>query len=303
MSAAAERDSITVVVVTFNSRPLLADLIESLPAGMDGAGPWQLVVADNASSDGTVELLRELAPQTLIVEMGRNAGYAAGINAGVRAVDANGPVLVLNPDVRLQPGSVRILRETLTRPGTGIAVPRLLNGHGDLIHSLRREPTILRALGQSLLGGAGAARWSMLLDEVRADEEYRRPNTADWASGPAMLLSRECLTTVGPWDESYFLYSEETDFALRARDRGFILRYEPTAVVTHLEGESMENPWLFSLLTLNRIRLYRRRHGPVATAVYWLAVFAGELLRTLRGDPVHRAAAAAMLNPRHVYLP
>ena len=113
----------TVVVVTFNSAHLLADLFDSLPAGL-GDLPWRLVVADNASGDDSVAVVRRLAPTATVVPMGRNAGYAAGINAAVAAVGPGRATLVLNPDVRLAPGCVPELLRALDEDGVGIAVPR-----------------------------------------------------------------------------------------------------------------------------------------------------------------------------------
>jgi GT2 family glycosyltransferase len=108
-----------------------------------------------------------------------------------------------------------------------------------------------------------------------------------------MLVPLEVTRAVGPWDETYFLYSEETDFALRAADAGYALRFTPESEVVHFEGESHESAALFSLLTRNRVKLYRSRHGVVSTAVFWLGVFVGEALRIAR--PTRRAAAAALL--------
>ncbi len=107
-----------------------------------------------------------------------------------------------------------------------------------------------------------------------------------------MLVSLEVSTAIGPWDETYFLYSEETDFALRAADAGYELRFTPTAEVVHFEGESHDSTALFSLLTRNRVKLYRSRHGAIPSAAFWLGVLVGELLRVAR--PTRRAAAAAL---------
>ena len=81
-----------------------------------------------------------------------------------------------------------------------------------------------------------------------------------------MLISSACMRKVGPWDESYFLYSEETDFCARARAAGFTLLFEPEAEAVHLGGDSGVSPPLHALLTVNRGRFYRRSHGPVAGA-------------------------------------
>ena len=90
--------------------------------------------------------------------MGRNAGYAAGINAAVRAAPPHSAILVLNPDVRLMPGCVAELLDAL-RPGTGLAVPRLVDAKSELIESMRREPTVLRAWGDATLGARRAGRY------------------------------------------------------------------------------------------------------------------------------------------------
>ena len=296
------REVVAVVVVTYHSEPLLADLLASLPAGLAGL-EWHLTVADNGSTDGTVPTLRRLAPEATVVEMGANRGYAAGVNAAVAAARPHTAVLVLNPDVRLDPGCVPRLLDTLRRPGTGIAVPRLRDGHGRLIPSLRREPTILRAVGDLVLGAERAGRLRALGEVVTDPRCYRRPATADWAEGSTLLISADCWRACGPWEESFFLYSEETDFALRARDAGYATRFNPDAGAVHLEGDSRRSPALWALLARNRVRLYRRRHGPVASAGFFLAVLLREGSRAAIGRRQSRAAVRALLRPRASGLP
>jgi GT2 family glycosyltransferase/glycosyltransferase involved in cell wall biosynthesis len=287
--------ALIVALVTYNSEAVLGGCLESLDVAAAHAGPWRLVVADNASADGSVALVEALAPEATVVRLPRNLGYAAGVNAAIAAAPGAGPVLVLNPDVRLEPEAlVRMLR-ALDRPGTGIAVPRLEDAAGRLQHSLRREPTVLRALGQALFGER-SGRIPLLGETVTRGGAYTRPVSADWATGAAMLISRACLDTVGPWDESYFLYSEETDFALRARDAGFALRHVPDACAVHLGGESESSPLLWSILTVNRVRLYRRRHGRASAAAFAGAVLLGEAIRAFGGDARHRAALRAVLH-------
>jgi N-acetylglucosaminyl-diphospho-decaprenol L-rhamnosyltransferase len=83
-----------------------------------------------------------------------------------------------------------------------------------------------------------------------------------------MLVTRDCAETTGPWDESFFLYSEETDFAERARRAGFRIVYEPAALVTHTGGDSMTSPRLRSMLALNSVRYFRRRHGRIRSGAF-----------------------------------
>jgi GT2 family glycosyltransferase/glycosyltransferase involved in cell wall biosynthesis len=289
---------VTVVIVTYNSAAVLPACLDSLPDGMAGV-PYELVVADNASTDAGPELVATLAPAAKVVDLGRNQGYAAGINAAVRAAAPSDAVLVLNPDIRLGSGSVHPLLAALARPGTGIAVPRLVDVDGRLQYSLRREPTVLRALVEALLGGRRARRLGLLSEVVGRPASYEQPRTSHWATGAAMLISRSCLEAVGPWDESFFLYSEETEFALRARDAGFALRYVPKAVFVHLGGEGATDPRLWTLLTLNRVRLYRRRHGRTRAGAFLAAVTVNEALRATTGSTTHRAALGALLRGEH----
>ena len=116
------------------------------------------MVADNASTDGSLDLVRRRRPDARLIEVGRNLGYSAGINAAVAAAAPSDAVLILNPDVRLARGSVATLAAGLREPGVGIAAPRVTGPDGALDHSLRRDPTVLRALGEALLGGRLAGR-------------------------------------------------------------------------------------------------------------------------------------------------
>ncbi|SCG68618.1 glycosyltransferase [Micromonospora inositola] len=291
--------TVAVVVVTYNSEELLPDLLTALGPGLAGLS-WHLTVADNASADGTVATLRRLAPEATVVEMGRNAGYAAGINAAVAAAPPHTAILVLNPDVRLKPGCVETLTAVVGTSGTGIAVPHIVDGAGALIPTQRREPTILRALGDAVLGARKAGRYAILGEVVTDERRYAHETVTDWAEGSTVLISRECWQRCGPWDESFFLYSEETDFALRARDAGFVTRFVPDARAVHLEGDSRHSPKLWALLTLNRVRLYRRRHGLATTAVYWLVLLGREVSRALLGRQTSKAAVRDLLRPAKI---
>jgi len=191
---------------------------------------------------------------------------------------------------------VQKLLAALRTPGTGIAVPRLVDGDGRLIPTLRREPTILRTLGDALLGAGRAGRFPLLGEVVTDERRYVAEAVTDWAEGSTMLISGECWRRCAPWDESFFLYSEETDFALRARDAGFLTRFTPRARAVHLEGDSRQSPGLWALLTLNRVRLFRRRHGRVRTALYWSALVLRESSRAVLGRRPSRTATRALLS-------
>jgi GT2 family glycosyltransferase len=302
--------AIAVLVVTWNSAKVIDGLLASLRPGLDGLD-WHLVVADNDSADDTTARVEQWAKDNpglrcQVVNTGGNLGYAAGINAALAKAGQYDAALVLNPDIRLHPGAVAAMYEFIDEtapvgddagPRTGIVVPRVLDEDGNLAHSLRREPTLLRALGEATLG-ARAGRFAPLGELVMDESSYQRPAVADWATGAIMLISAACLNGCGPWDESFFLYSEETEFALRARDRGFLTRLAPRATATHIGGESKVSPELWTLLMSNRVKLYRRRHALPASVAYWGAALLREAPRAALGQERSRSAVKALLNTK-----
>ncbi|RZS44672.1 GT2 family glycosyltransferase [Herbihabitans rhizosphaerae] len=293
---------LAVVVVTYNSAAVIEDCLAALPDALGDVGDTRVIVVDNDSTDDTVKVAKTYPVR--VIERGSNDGFAAGVNAGIDAATAAADgcdVLVLNADIRLAPGSVATLRDSLTRSPAGIAVPRLVGPDGELHPSLRRTPTVPRVLGEALLGGTRAGRLGVgeLMIGPRA---YAKARLVDWASGAAWLISRECLDVAGRLDERYLLYSEETDYMLRATAASFPVRYEPDAVATHLGGEVQSSSPLWTLLTANRVRLHRERHGRLAGVLMRLALILNEALRSVRGTPVdvarHRAALRGLIRLR-----
>lgn len=280
---------IAVVVVTYNSSRVVGDLLDSLPAALDGLGA-HIVVVDNGSSDDTCDVVLERADCTLI--RAENRGYSAGLNRGVREVASDGPILLLNPDVRMLPGSIPPMVAALDGARTAAVVPRLVDDRGELAHSLRREPTLTRALGFGRTGRAA-------LSETIVDQEfYDAAQVTDWATGAVMLLSRECYDVLGGWDESFFLYSEETDYCLRARDIGWLTRYEPAALAVHIGGQSGQSARIHAMQIVNRVRLFRRRHAPAPSLLYLLLAVASEASWLVRGNRKSSTAIKALLVPR-----
>lgn len=291
----ADARPVAVIIVTFNSASVLPPLLDSLPAGLAGIGGFDVIIADNDSRDGSAELAEAHPVHPKVIRMGRNAGYAAGINAAASIVHPDADLLILNPDLRLRAGAVRPLAEQTAKPTVGIAVPRnfLEDGRTDL--TLRHEPSILTAWAEALLGGALAARvgWGEIISEKAV---YDRSGPAEWATGSALFVSALARRVVGDWDETFFLYSEEVDYQRRMREAGFRIVYEPRSQVVHACGESGTNPRLYALMTANRIRYFARHHGMLATALFRLGIAVGQGARYWRGS-VHQAGLRSALMP------
>jgi N-acetylglucosaminyl-diphospho-decaprenol L-rhamnosyltransferase len=279
---------VAVIIVTHNSEHVVGDLLDSLPGALDGLSA-DIVVVDSGSTDGTADLLAARGGCRLV--RSANVGYAAGINRGVREAMSADAILVLNPDVRLYPGAIPPLIAALSQPAVGIVAPQVRSAQGQLQLSLRREPTLPRALGLT------RTKLAVFSEYVARPADYTRPCTVDWALGAVLLMSRKCYDTLGGWDETFFLYSEETDLALRARDHGLITRYEPASVAVHLGGESGRSNWTYAMQVINRARLYRRRHGTLASWCYYWLLVANELTRIPRGHRHAWPAARALLSP------
>jgi GT2 family glycosyltransferase len=154
----------------------------------------------------------------------------------------------------------------------------MVNPDGSLQPSLRRMPTVGRAVIEAVIGGNRAGRIGRLGELITDPRAYEQAGPVVWATGAAMLISVPAIRAVGPWDESFLLYSEETEYALRAADLGWSLWYEPDALIEHIGGDSGVNPTLAALLLVNKVKLFRRRRGPLAGAAYYLAVLLGGTL-------------------------
>jgi N-acetylglucosaminyl-diphospho-decaprenol L-rhamnosyltransferase len=290
---------VAAVIVTYNSAEVLAGCLQSLAEQHPPLAA--VVVADNASKDQSCYVAEQFTGRLpmLLVRTGRNGGYAAGVNAGIAALDLSrlDAVLVLNADCRVRRGALEVLASTLRSTGHGIAVPKLVHPDGTLWKSLRRKPSVGRALAEALLPGDLAGWVGPLGERVTDPRRYRRPGVAAWATGAAMLLSVPAMREVGPWDESFLLYSEETEYCMRASDKGWLTWYEPRAVFEHIGGISETTPRFASLLTVNKVMLFRRRHNPLHAAAYFAAVAAGETIRAIAGRPTSRASLMALLQP------
>jgi N-acetylglucosaminyl-diphospho-decaprenol L-rhamnosyltransferase len=277
-----------IVIVAYNSVQVIGGLLDSIPAAVDGLS-YEIVVVDNGSTDGTTEFLAARGNCHVVCSV--NTGYAGGINRGVQAGKSAEAILILNPDVRLQAKSVPPLVAALSEPDTGIIVPQVRSPSGSLERSLRREPSPLRALGLNW------TRVPAFSEYLGNSSDYDTPKRVDWALGAVMLMSRKCYDAVGGWDESFFLYSEETDLCLRARDTGFLTRYEPRSVVVHIGGGSGRDRRTHAMQIVNRVRLYRRRHGTLASWCYFWLTIASELSWLLRGQGHSWYAVLALIRP------
>jgi N-acetylglucosaminyl-diphospho-decaprenol L-rhamnosyltransferase len=221
------------VVVNYNAASHLPACLASLAAG----GITDVVVADNASVDGSQAVVAAVAPQATWLPLGANLGYGAAANRAAAGWPGR-DVLVCNPDLELRPGAAAALRRRLAAdPATGVVGPRLLNPDGSTYPSVRTFPDLVDAIGHGLLGMVAPAnpftrRYRML------DVDHSVAAEVDWVSGACLLVRREAWDAIGGFDARYFMYLEDVDLCWRAGRAGWRVAFEPAAEVVHVQGVS-----------------------------------------------------------------
>lgn len=286
---------VAVVIVTYNSADVLPGLLNSLESGLEGIDEFEVVVVDNDSRDGSADIamLHPIHPH--VIKTGRNGGYAAGINEASRIIDPSAHLLILNPDVRLLRKSVLPLLERLDDPMVGIAVPRNLMPDGATDRTLRREPSVVTSWSEAILGGRLSA-WLELGEMVDNAGVYDKDQLVDWASGCALLISARARHLAPQWDETFFLYSEETEYQRRVRNFGLSIAYVPQSSVLHIGGDYQVQTKLTALLTSNKIRYFQKYHGAIATTLFRLGIVIGAFLRFAKGK-TQRTALLIAISP------
>ncbi|HYH77962.1 MAG TPA: WecB/TagA/CpsF family glycosyltransferase, partial [Arthrobacter sp.] len=254
----ADHTDVAVLVVTYNSQDDIPVLLESLREETHDQS-IKVIVADNSPTPSTLLALAD-HPDVFAFATGGNLGYSGGINAAIEQAGTADAYLVLNPDMRVQRGSVRALRERMDTSGAAVVVPLLLDADGSTYPSLRREPSVSRAFGDAVMGSKLPGRPGWLSEMDFDPESYLHAHMVDWATGAALLIRPDVAELVGEWDEDYFLYSEETDFLHRVRGAGGDVWFEPKARMTHCRGGSGTSPALDALMATNRIRYIRKYH-------------------------------------------
>jgi GT2 family glycosyltransferase len=261
--------ALTIIIVSFNTRPELEDCLTSLVehrARVD----HEIVVVDNASSDGTAAALRDRWPDVRLIEPGRNVGFAAANNLGIRA-SAGEFVLLLNSDTLVRAGAIDTLFDQMRRsPEVAAAGPRIVDAGGKAELSFGRQIAPLTEARQKLLtrlheGGVGWAN-------RRVERLTRSRQFPDWASGACLMVRRCDAVAAGLLDERYFLYAEDVDFCAALRALGKRILFVPEAEIVHLRGRARASRPIASEQAYRHAHLaFYAKHHP--RWLPWLALY------------------------------
>ena len=254
---------VSIVIVNWNVRDLLRRCLRSIT--QYPVPSFEVIVVDNASTDGSVDMVRVEFPAVRLVVNSENRGFPGAINQGISLARGR-YVLLLNPDTELVGDAlgtmVAFADEHLD---VGVVGPQLLNADGSVQSSRRRFPTLATAFFESTWLQPYAPR-RLLERYYVGDQPDDRVQDVEWLMGAALMARREAIEQVGPMDERFFMYSEELDWCRRFREAGWRVVYLPTAQILHHEGKSSEQvlPARHIHFQTSKVRYFRKHHGHVA---------------------------------------
>jgi GT2 family glycosyltransferase len=275
--SACDVADLAVVIVSANDARWLERCLSSLLAHA-GTASLDLLVVDNASTDGTRELVAARFPAVRLISS-PNRGFAYGNNRGIESTSAR-YVLLLNPDTEVVDGTLGELVDALDdRRDVGLAGVRQHTSDGALYPTIRRFPSAARALGEALFAERWWATRSWAGERVLDRDIYEREHDCDWMSGSFMLVRREALISAGVLDERFFLYYEEPDLCLRIKRAGWRVRYLPSMTILHHANKSGVHPKLAAQDAFARRQYARKHFTPAHRALYLGAVALRHALR------------------------
>lgn len=262
---------LSIIIVSWNTAQLLMTCLQSIQTAQE-ADPKissEVIVVDNASSDGSAALVSTQFPYIKLIRNKENVGFARANNQGL-AISSGRYVMFLNSDTTVAPGTLTAICSFMDQhPNVGVLGPLICNPDGTLQESAFKAPTFLNSLGNLLFGNT---HQRLLLTFTNHYYDLRRPTNVGWVSGACLVIRRDCANLLGGWDESYFLYSEDVDICLRARQHGWDVVFAPIGAITHLRNQSsiQIREQAIQSVYLSRIQLRNRHWGALRCSLYCL---------------------------------
>ena len=279
-----------IIIVNWNTRDLLRRCLETVLAS-EGVS-YKVIVVDNASTDGSPDMVRDAFPQVELIASEINGGYPYGNNVGLRALGFHGPgevdadapryALLLNSDTEVPPDAfAQMVRYMDERPEIGMAGPKLVLTDGSLDLACRRSfPSPL----VSLYRFTGLSKWFPRHKQFgRYNMTFADPDDeleVDSVVGAYMQVRREAIAAVGLLDETFFMYGEDLDWAYRIKNAGWKVFYNPTVIVKHVKRASSSQSKRAQMEFNRAMLIFYRKHYRTTTPL-WLhgLILTGLLLK------------------------
>lgn len=270
---------LAVVIVTHDTRTRTLRLLEDLASDPDHRG-WEVVVIDNASADGTRDAIRQQYSWARVQRNDPGRGFAGGVNQGVALTSA--PVIVTpGPDTRVPVGTFGRLLEVLEGQPEVAAVGPLvrfpdgtIQKHG--MFAPRPATALIVLLGLGRLPGLRRE-----LDRYYGTHLAGAPSAVEQLTGACLMFRRAAFDAVGPFDERFFVYCEDVDWCLRARQAGWRLLFVPEVMITHEKAATSRADGAWTIRTYYRSlrAFYAKHHAPVAPRLLRWLMYAGSYVQ------------------------
>lgn len=271
MSAMTAPTTVSVLIVNWNAKAFLAECLASLSEEASRY-PLEVVVVDNASSDGSPEMVASRFPHVQLIRNPENLGFARANNIGLRACHGDYVALV-NSDVRVLPGCITQLVDFMARqPRIGMAGPKIIGADGQQQHSCRGAPNLWNMFCRALALDALFPGVPGLSGYLLGHWDHASTAEVDILSGCFWMVRREALSDVGPLDEGFFIYGEDMDWCKRFRDAGWKVVFFPEAQAIHYGGASSANSPVRFFIEKQRadLQYWAKHHSRLALRTYYL---------------------------------
>ena len=277
---------LSIVVVNFETPDYTLQCLRSIQANPPSC-PHEIILIDNGSEDGTLELVRAQVPGVICIETGQNWGFAKANNLGIR--NAQGKfVLLLNSDTKILDDSLdRLLRYIEKLPEVGAVGPRQLDGEGKLQLSWGHFPTLVSETFRKLLHHRLSFNDLRIRDYL--EEKYSESTRVDWISGSCLLARREVLLQAGLLDEHFFMYFEDIDLCRRIRDTGHEIHYHAEPTLIHYGGISAKKNLarIFVEYRRSQIHFTRKYYGRRGETILRILLLIKYFFNSLRWAGAH----------------
>lgn len=274
--------TVSIIIINWNTQDILRDCLASVYEQTTGIS-YEVIVVDNASSDGSAEMVKTEFPQVALIENKENRGFAAANNQGIRI--ANGRyVLLLNPDTIVLDGAIqKTVAFSDSRPDVAVTGCQVWEDESTIQMTCFRFPSVLNLLFQKLGLCRAFAHSRLFGREKMVGWNRDTEREVDVVSGMFMLVRREAIDKIGLMDEDYFVYAEETDWCFRFKKAGWVCVFTPIARIIHLDGGSKSTEQISVRMFVQQQKslliFFRKQRGVMSWFVARLIYFCSMLLR------------------------
>ena len=273
---------LSIVIVTWNIKKYIEECLTSL-AEADKNLSTEIIVVDNASTDGTAELIRAQFPHVRLIETGANLGFARGNNVGIKLATGR-YVCLINPDVNVPPDCLsKMYRYMEEEPAVGLLGPKMLGPSGEVRRSGMRFPTIWNSFLRALALDSFFKETGIFGGWLMTDFQFDRTRDIDVLNGWFWMARREALDQVGLLDERFFMYGDDLDWSMRFHLAGWRVVFYSEAEALHYGGASSANAPVRFYIEMQRanFQYWKKFHGNVSFFFYLLTVWLNHAVRTI----------------------